>query len=155
MTLFRDDFTQVHNGRRMVKTNHPKPIYGDLVATFNSPHHQDLDIIKMSTGIYYYRIKGLHNTTPGDHKVTSPYGWNYLHELFHIASDGAVLISDVQMLNIKYEISKHLMEIKFLTKEQRFKDISVAVVDFKCYYLAIISSAAKHLLMEDFWNELY
>jgi hypothetical protein len=131
----------------MVLINQPKPIYGDVIDTYTNYYLAGVDIMKMSTGIYYYR-----NQT---YLQSSPHGWNYLHDYFKVASDGAVLISREQLLGIKYEISKHLMELKFLSKEGRFKDMSIAVADFKTYYLNIVAAASKHMPLGDFWNKIY
>ncbi len=145
--LYRDDWKEVFNGRRNIRVNEPKPIYGDIAGTYTNQYLPGIKIIKTTTGIYYYRYEN--NTQPSTH------GWNYLHEYFKVASDGTTLISEQEIINIKYEIFKHLLEIKYLLKENRFKDISIAVSDFKIYYLNKLAAVTKGLQLNNFWDEIY
>ena len=55
MSFFRDDFKPIHNGRRLVHTNFPKAIYGQLVKRFIPEEYNHIEIIQMDSGVSYYR----------------------------------------------------------------------------------------------------
>lgn len=130
MTFFRDDFKPVHDGRKIVHTNFPKAIYGELAKRFIPQEHNHIEIIQMDSGISYYR----HLTFDPN----SPYGWNYLHHYFRFNPGHAPVLNHNQVNDLNYLVSKHLLQIKVLKSSNMFKDLSTEIKDFKGIYLTLL-----------------
>lgn len=130
MSFFRDDFKPIHNGRRLVHTNFPKAIYGQLVKRFIPEEYNHIEIIQMDSGVSYYR----HLTFDPN----SPYGWNYLHHYFRFNPPVKTPLGDKENETLSYSISKHLLQIKILKSSNMFKDLSTEIKDFKGMYLTLL-----------------
>lgn len=120
--IFRDNFLPITRNGTLSHHNVFEPIPGEICEIYCPDQFPDIDVIEMSTGMFYYRYRIYH--------VNSPYGYAYLYEYF--AFNNKYKLSKEFIAEMQEQITKHLETMNlnaFVNTEERLSKIN----DFKKY----------------------